>query len=59
MLAEIGKRRQVPTKPEGTFESLPAPAKYKGQTIVNEDTGEEWKSDGKKWVPVKPAKGRR
>lgn len=37
------------TAPGKVYESLPDPSKHK--TVIDEDTGQIYKSDGKKWIP--------
>ena len=46
------KELQKSGQSQDTFQAKPNPALYKGQTIINEETGEEEMSDGKQWVKV-------
>ncbi len=46
------KQLESSGKSQDTFNAKPNPALYKGQTIVDEETGEEEISDGKQWVKV-------
>jgi len=48
----IGKETQSSSDNIQKFSSLPDPASFKGQTIVNKKTGEEMHSDGKAWKKV-------
>jgi hypothetical protein len=46
------KEQEKSGKPKDTFQAKPNPALYKGQTIINEETGEEEMSNGREWVKV-------
>jgi hypothetical protein len=42
--------------PVESHDNLPDPSKYTGKIATDEDTKEQFKSDGKKWVPIPGAK---
>ncbi len=52
LINKRSKELEKSGKSQDTFQAKPNPALYKGQTITNEETGEEEMSDGKQWVRV-------
>lgn len=49
---EVQLRKEFVKGPSSSFESLPDASLYHGEEVMDEDTGQRFRSDGKEWTPL-------